>query len=68
MIRFQYAILLCVALVAHVAVGVSALVVGVGHSQEIVSDMLTAFVSTYEKSTMMRQTLDWTQYKVTMKD
>lgn len=58
-----YAILLCVALVVHVAAGVSALVVGVGHSKEIVSDMLTAFVNSYEENTMMRLTMDWTQYK-----
>ncbi|XP_037025837.1 CD63 antigen-like [Bradysia coprophila] len=58
-----YAILLSLVLVLHVATAISALMLGVCRSKEIVSDTLTAFVHSYEYNTMLRQTMDWTQYK-----
>lgn len=57
-----YAILLSMILILHVATAISALMLGVCRSKEIVSDMLTSFMHSYEYNTVLRQTMDWTQY------
>lgn len=63
-IQLQYAILLSMVLVLHVATAIAGLMLGVCRSKEIVSDTLTAFMHSYDYDTVLRETMDWTQLKV----
>lgn len=63
-IQLQYAILLSMVLVLHVATAIAGLMLGVCRSKEIVSDTLTAFMHSYDYDSVLRETMDWTQLKV----
>lgn len=61
---FQYAILLSMVLVLHVATAITGLMLGVCRSKEIVSETLTAFMHSYDYDTILRDTMDLTQLNV----